>query len=100
MQMRASLAIFAVALLGWTSAFAACGDPDAVCAGGDCCAVDCLSFVPAGTVCRSAAGVCDVEETCDGTSADCPPDVKSTTECRPAAGDCDVAEACDGVSDD
>src|SRR5215467_13139187 len=98
--MRASLAILALALLCPTAVFATCGDPDAVCAGGDCCAADCLSFVPAGTVCRSAAGVCDLYESCDGTTADCPVDVKSTAVCRSAAGDCDIAESCDGTNVD
>ncbi|MBK8696929.1 MAG: hypothetical protein IPN17_32875 [Deltaproteobacteria bacterium] len=32
------------------------------------------SNVAAGTVCRGAAGVCDVAESCDGTGAACPPD--------------------------
>src|SRR5690348_1596389 len=98
MPMRASLVIFALALLCRT-ALAACGDPGAVCAGGDCCAPDCLSFVPAGTVCRSAAGVCDVDETCDGTSADCPADgfAASAAVCRSSAGSCDIAERCTGT---
>src|SRR5262245_46135250 len=97
--MRALLAILMLALLCRTAAFAACGDPDAVCAGGDCCAPDCLSFIPAGTVCRSAAGVCDLEETCDGTSADCPADAfeASTTVCRSSAGVCDIVESCTGT---
>src|SRR5438093_2319598 len=30
----------------------------------------------AGTVCRAAAGVCDVADTCDGSSTTCPPDTK------------------------
>ncbi|MCC6551862.1 MAG: hypothetical protein IT372_02420 [Polyangiaceae bacterium] len=53
-----------------------------------------------GTVCRAAAGVCDVEELCTGQSADCPADSLTApgTECRPSAGECDTAEACDGVS--
>jgi hypothetical protein len=56
----------------------------------------------AGTTCRAAAGVCDVAETCDGSSATCPADAKATsgTPCRAAAGVCDVAEACDGSDDD
>jgi hypothetical protein len=52
----------------------------------------------AGTECRAAAGVCDVAETCDGTSNVCPADVlaSSATVCRPTAGSCDVAENCTG----
>src|SRR5207249_1210014 len=54
----------------------------------------------AGTVCRASAGVCDVAETCDGSSATCPANLfqPSTTECRPSAGVCDVAEMCTGTS--
>src|SRR2546427_275759 len=39
---------------------------------GDCCSASC-QFEAAGTVCRPAAGQCDVAETCTGTSATCPP---------------------------
>ncbi len=55
---------------------------------------------PAGTVCRPAAGPCDVDETCDGVTADCPADQLAAAgkECRAAAGDCDVAETCSGTS--
>ncbi len=54
----------------------------------------------AGTVCRAAAGVCDVSEACTGTSADCPSDVfqPSTVVCRPAVNECDLAETCTGSS--
>ena len=52
------------------------------------------------TVCRPAAGGCDLAETCDGTTNACPTDAfrPSTFECRGAAGACDVAENCDGTS--
>jgi hypothetical protein len=52
----------------------------------------------AGTVCRAAAGTCDVAETCTGSSPACPADALVTqgTTCRPTAGACDVAEACTG----
>lgn len=55
---------------------------------------------PAGTVCRAAVTVCDVDETCDGVNADCPADVLAAAgkECRAAAGDCDIAETCSGAS--
>ena len=55
---------------------------------------------PAGTVCRVAAGPCDVDETCDGVTADCPADklAAAGTSCRASAGDCDVAETCAGTS--
>jgi hypothetical protein len=55
-------------------------------------------LVSATTVCRPAAGACDVAESCTGSSASCPTDLKSTAVCRPAAGPCDVAESCDGTS--
>ena len=55
---------------------------------------------PAGTVCRSAAGPCDVAEACDGTASGCPADAfaPATTVCRASAGPCDVAEACTGTN--
>src|SRR5262245_22977632 len=51
---------------------------------------------PSTTVCRSAAGVCDVAEFCTGSSPTCPADAKVSpgTICRAAAGVCDVAETC------
>src|SRR5436309_72290 len=54
----------------------------------------------AGTVCRLAAGVCDVDETCTGTSTACPANAfePSTTVCRASAGECDPAEHCTGSS--
>jgi hypothetical protein len=57
-------------------------------------------FQAAGTVCREAAGDCDVKETCAGDSPDCPADVlaPATTVCRPAAGPCDQPESCNGTS--
>jgi len=52
------------------------------------------------TVCRPAAGACDVAEKCTGSSLSCPADcfASSTTTCRAAAGTCDVAEKCTGSS--
>src|SRR5881628_634579 len=54
----------------------------------------------AGTVCRASAGICDVAETCTGTSRDCPADgfASASTICRPSAAACDVAETCTGTS--
>lgn len=54
------------------------------------------------TVCRAAAGSCDIAETCDGTSSACPADVlrPSTTVCRVAVGACDASESCSGMSAD
>src|SRR5206468_1876196 len=52
----------------------------------------------AGATCRAAAGVCDVAETCTGTSTVCPADAfePSTSECRRSAGECDPADYCPG----
>jgi cysteine-rich repeat protein len=52
-----------------------------------------------GTVCRAAAGACDVAEICSGGGT-CPDDgfASSGTVCRAAAGVCDVAETCSGSS--
>ncbi|MCZ7681498.1 MAG: hypothetical protein M5U28_22965 [Sandaracinaceae bacterium] len=53
-----------------------------------------------GTICRPAAGACDVTDVCDGSSFDCPADARAGTDvvCRPPLGPCDVAELCDGSS--
>jgi len=86
----------------YTPPAAVCGngivEPGEQCDGGPCCTPTC-QFASSGTVCRPAAGECDVEETCTGSSAACPADqFKSAgTVCRPAAGDCDVAETCTGT---
>jgi len=69
------------------------GSPDA------CCTANC-QLRPSGHVCRPAAGVCDLTETCNGVSPSCPSDAKSTGVCRPSAGDCDPAESCNGFSND
>jgi hypothetical protein len=54
----------------------------------------------AGTVCRAAAGSCDVAESCDGLASECPADslADASTTCRASAGVCDVAEQCTGTS--
>jgi hypothetical protein len=70
------------------------------CDGGTCCTVSC-EVIAAGTVCRPSAGLCDIPESCTGTSGDCPPDeFASGTVCRPAAGPCDVEESCTGTAPD
>src|SRR5439155_724662 len=53
-----------------------------------------------GTVCRAAAGVCDLAETCTGSSPTCPPDTFQpiTVTCRASTGDCDPRETCTGTS--
>jgi cysteine-rich repeat protein len=61
-----------------------------------CCNANC-TFRAAGQSCRTSAGVCDVAETCSGSSAVCPTDAfASGTTCRGSAGECDVAELCTG----
>src|SRR5205823_3649878 len=52
----------------------------------------------AGAVCRAAAGVCDVDESCPRSSTVCPADAfkPSSTVCRASAGECDPAENCPG----
>ncbi|TMA55097.1 MAG: hypothetical protein E6J75_12780, partial [Deltaproteobacteria bacterium] len=66
---------------------------------GDCCSSTC-QFESSATLCRPAAGSCDVAEFCTGTSATCPADAvkPATSECRGATGSCDVAEFCTGTS--
>lgn len=87
---------------GGTGQCIAASDP---CVGGLACenrcneaADDCI--VPAGTVCRPAADLCDAVETCTGLGGACPADVpvSAGTGCRPSAGVCDPAESCDGVN--
>jgi len=58
------------------------------------------TLAAAGSVCRPAAGSCDIAEFCTGASGICPPDAiqPSGYQCRPNAGDCDIAESCTGSS--
>jgi hypothetical protein len=75
-------------------------DPGEDCEVGPCCNEDC-TFTQAETVCRGAAGDCDLIEYCSGISPECPIDDKSTDVCRPAVSpECDVEESCDGDSVD
>ncbi len=65
---------------------------------GSCCTATC-TFVTIGTVCQASAGVCDLAESCTGSSAACPADVANLTSvCRASAGSCDVAESCSVAS--
>jgi hypothetical protein len=64
---------------------------------GACCSTSC-QLLPNGATCRASAGVCDLTETCNGSSPTCPADAKSTALCRASAGVCDVAEFCNGVN--
>ena len=64
-----------------------------------CCSSTC-QFRPSSTVCRASTGVCDVAETCTGSSSSCPSNAfrPSSYVCRSAANQCDVAETCTGSS--
>lgn len=74
---------------------------DSVCpAGGTACPAENPVVTDTSHVCRTALGICDVAETCDGVSRSCPDDAKSTAVCRVVAGPCDVAESCDGSHSD
>jgi hypothetical protein len=65
---------------------------------GAACPAD--GVVPVGTVCRPAAGVCDVVEECNGVDTTCPSDsvAGAFVTCRPSAGVCDLADQCDGTT--
>lgn len=66
---------------------------------GDCCSSSC-TVEPASTVCRPAAGACDVAEACDGVSSTCPANAFAVEGevCRLAGSECDLAEECSGSS--
>jgi len=65
--------------------------------GGGCCSPACR-FEDAGTVCRVAAGPCDLDETCTGSSDGCPADAFAMGNlCRVSAGVCDPSEFCAGT---
>lgn len=81
----------------------ACSDAHGCAINGTCFNSVCIGggAAPAGTVCRAAVGVCDVAETCNGTTKQCPTAgiaASGSVNCRPTAGACDVAELCDGGS--
>jgi len=84
--------------------FVPCGDDgnactDDVCDGGGNCTHPAL---PAGTVCRAAATVCDLAETCSGGGAPCPADavVADNTPCGDQCttnGSCQAGACVNGV---
>lgn len=80
-----------------------CGMPIGACAATSVCTGlgDCApTYLPAGTVCRPSVGLCDFQETCDGTSPSCPNDAVASagTVCGPSNGaPCDLPDRCDGV---
>ncbi len=72
---------------------------DTAIAGSICCNSQC-KFISGG-VCRPSAGICDVAESCSGSSATCPANgfSNSSVVCRAASGGvCDAAENCPGSS--
>jgi len=96
----------ALLLLRALPAAAAC-DPDTCDAGSDCGFSACdgpacrTFFEDAGTPCRAAAGVCDLDDVCNGHSVECPDEKRdSSFVCRDAVDACDAAERCDGISND
>jgi len=102
-----SASVATLLLLQPPGAQAACSPAscDAVfdCGFRECVGLTCETvFEDAGTVCRSAAGVCDAAEACTGASLSCPSNKKKSaaTVCRPSADPCDGAEHCDGASND
>jgi len=101
-----------ICVITYKSAGTECAEAvDAECKAASVCTAsgaDASTFCPpqgpaaAGTECRSADGVCDVAESCDGTTTACPNDVFAGTEtvCRPAIDACDIADYCDGSGPD
>lgn len=75
-----------------------CATGTIVCAAGAAPTCGNITFRPATHTCRPAMGLCDVAESCTGSSVDCPANtfVAAGTECREAAGDCDLPESCSG----
>jgi len=63
---------------------------------GDCCSPTCR-FEAAGSPCGSDDNVCTLD-VCNATGVCTHPAGNAGTVCRAAAGPCDVAETCDGVS--
>jgi hypothetical protein len=89
-----------------TDCSSACPPRNGDCGDGDSCTVDSCDphldcvHAPgnAGTLCRAAAGPCDADDFCDGTTPGCPNSYAAPTRvCRPAEGECDRAESCTGV---
>jgi len=78
----------------------ACADDGSICSSDVCDGAGGCAHPPinAGVVCRAAAGVCDVAETCTGTAAACPADgfAAAGTSC-PADGNVCSDDVCDGA---
>jgi hypothetical protein len=64
---------------------------------GDCCNLGCTAFaLPAGATCLSDFKVC-TDDICDAFGTCTHPAGNAGTVCRPAADVCDLADTCDGV---
>ncbi|MFQ5494679.1 MAG: hypothetical protein ACE5EX_04800 [Phycisphaerae bacterium] len=77
-----------------------CGAPPVgVCDAADTCIAGvCTDQVqPVSTVCRTAQGECDVDDSCDGVNKDCPPDQFQPpgVACADEGNEC-TSDACDG----
>ena len=65
---------------------------------GDCCSSTC-ALEATGTVCRTAASACDIQEVCTGSSPTCPDDTQAAqgTACGDSTNSvCDAPDSCDG----
>ena len=89
-------------ILGCCLSNSDCSSLSTVCADGICNTNhECQQqFKASTTVCKASADVCDLTESCTGTSATCPKDIfqPSTTVCRASASVCDLTESCTGTS--
>ncbi len=79
---------------GTTTPKGPCDNPDQCIAG-----VCDRNLDPVGTICRTAVAICDVSESCTGTSEVCPKDgfQPSSFLCRAATGFCDLPDFCTGT---
>lgn len=81
-----------------------CGDGGTECIVQDTCqSGTCIDngFVSAGASCGNmSAGLCDLDDTCDGFGSCQDHKSDSSTECRASANSCDLAEFCDGSNND
>jgi len=101
--LAAASAILALFCAGAADAACNPGSCDAVfdCGTRECIGLTCETFFEdVGTLCRSAAGVCDAAESCSGSSLSCPSDKRKSASvvCRQATGPCDATEHCTGTA--
>jgi hypothetical protein len=55
------------------------------------------SYLPTSTICRAATGVCDVADSCSGTSPNCPEDIRKPN-CPPRCPTANLPMCVDGAS--